>query len=221
MNRRSQTSNVSIPKKVLFIGLGILALGIVVLILGLLQSPTLWQAFKCGYDLGINNSSLTQEQISEYCNNNQILTIEKEEEAAGLITVGFGVILIVIGLITTGIGGICLLLRAIRKERTEASSSSSSGMSVEMMTMNNSGIEQEQDDWFTPKKVLAYCMIIGLISGTLSIFINSLLVLSVGAFVFASITVWYMFADKFEMGREKKKNKREIFSLIVYLHKIL
>jgi hypothetical protein len=163
---------------------------------------------------------LTQEQISEYCNNNQILTIENEE-AAGLITVGFGVILIVIGLITTGIGGICLLLRAIRKERTEASSSSSSGMSVEMMTMNNSGIEQEQDDWFTPKKVLAYCMIIGLISGTLSIFINSLLVLSVGAFVFASITVWYMFADKFEMGREKKKNKREIFSLIVYLHKIL
>jgi hypothetical protein len=221
MNRRSQTSNVSIPKKVLFIGLGILALGIVVLTLGLLQSPALWQAFQCGYDLGINNSSLTQEQISEYCNNNQILTIEKEEEAAGLITVGFGVILIVIGLITTGIGGICLLLRAIRKERTEASSSSSSGMSVEMMTMNNSGIEQEQDDWFTPKKVLAYCMIIGLISGTLSIFINSLLVLSVGAFVFASITVWYMFADKFEMGREKNKNKREIFSLIVYLHKIL
>ena len=80
MNRRSQTSNVSIPKKVLFIGLGILALGIVVLILGLLQSPTLWQVFKCGYDLGINNSSLTQEQISEYCNNNQILTIEKEEK---------------------------------------------------------------------------------------------------------------------------------------------
>jgi hypothetical protein len=42
MNKRSQASNVSIPKKVLFIGLGILALGIVVLILGLLQSPTLW-----------------------------------------------------------------------------------------------------------------------------------------------------------------------------------
>src|SRR5215208_248467 len=221
MNRKSLASNDSLPKKVLFIGLGILALGIVVLILGLLQSPTLWQAFKCGYDLGINNSSLTQEQISEYCNN-QILTIENEE-AAGLTTVGFGVILIVIGLITTGIGGIWLLLRAIRKQRTEASSSSLSGMSVEMMTtMNNRTIEEgEQDDWFTPKKVLAYCMIIGLISGTLSIFINSLLVLSIGAFVFASITVWYMFADKFEMGREKKKNKREIFSLIVYLHKIL
>jgi hypothetical protein len=210
MNRRSQTSNVSIPKKVLFIGLGILALGIVVLTLGLLQSPALWQAFQCGYDLGINNSSLTQEQISEYCNNNQILTIENEE-AAGLITVGFGVILIVIGLITTGIGGICLLLRAIRKERTEASSSSSSGMSVEMMTMNNSGIEQEQDDWFTPKKVLAYCMIIGLISGTLSIFINSLLVLSVGAFVFASITLWYMFADKFHRWEGRRRTKEKYF----------
>jgi hypothetical protein len=154
---------------------------------------------------------LTQEQISEYCNNNQILTIENEE-AAGLITVGFGVILIVIGLITTGIGGIWLLLRAIRKQRTEASSSSLSGMSVEMMTtMNNRTIEEgEQDDWFTPKKVLAYCMIIGLISGTLSIFINSLLVLSVGAFVFASITLWYMFGDKFHRWKERREEKRRI-----------
>ena len=105
------------PKKVLFIGLGILPLGIVVLTLGPLQSTALWQAFRCGYDLGINNASSTQEQISEYCNNNQILAIEKEEEAAGLITVGFGVILIVIGLITIGTGGIWLLLRAIRKEQ--------------------------------------------------------------------------------------------------------
>src|SRR5215208_2841537 len=212
MNRKSLASNDSLPKKVLFIGLGILALGIVVLILGLLQSPTLWQAFKCGYDLGINNSSLTQEQISEYCNN-QILTIENEE-AAGLIIVGFGVILIVIGLITTGIGGIWLLLRAIRKEKTEAASSlSSSEMSVEMMTtMNSRRIEEgEQDDWFTPKKVLAYCMIIGLISGTLSIFINSLIVISIGAFVFASITLWYMFGDKFHKWKERseKKNREE------------
>ena len=210
MNRKSLASNDSLPKKVLFIGLGILALGIVVLILGLLQSPTLWQAFKCGYDLGINNSSLTQEQISEYCNNNQILTIENEEEADGLTTVGLGVILIVIGLITTGIGGIWLLLRAIRKERTEASSSETG---VEMMTtMNSRRIEEgEQDDWFTPKKVLAYCMIIGLISGTLSIFINSLIVLSIGAFVFASITLWYMFGDKFHRWKERseKKNREE------------
>src|SRR5215208_1409811 len=207
MNRKSLASNDSLPKKVLFIGLGILALGIVVLILGLLQSPTLWQAFKCGYDLGINNSNLTQEQISEYCNNNQILTIENEEEADGLITVGFGVIFIVIGVIITGIGGIWLLLRAIRKERTEASSSSSSETSVEMMTINKRSIEEEQEDWFTPKKVLAYCMIIGLISGTLSIFINSLLVLSVGAFVFASITVWYMFGDKFHRWKERSEKK--------------
>ena len=209
MNRKSLASNDSLPKKVLFIGLGILALGIVVLILGLLQSPTLWQAFKCGYDLGINNSNLTQEQISEYCNNNQILTIENEEEAAGLTTVGLGVILIVVGLITTGIGGIWLLVRAIRKQRKEASSSSET--SVEMMTtMNNRRKEEgEQDDWFTPKKVLAYCMIIGLISGTLSIFINSLIVLSVGAFVFASITLWYMFGDKFHRWKETRENKRK------------
>jgi hypothetical protein len=42
-------------------------------------------------------------------------------------------------------------------------------MSVEMMTtMNNRRKEEEEeeevDDWFTPKKVLAYCMIIGLIA---------------------------------------------------------
>jgi len=151
---------------------------------------------------------LTQEQISEYCNNNQILTIENEEEAAGLTTVGLGVILIVIGLITTGIGGIWLLLRAIRKERTEASSSETG---VEMMTtMNSRRIEEgEQDDWFTPKKVLTYCMIIGLISGTLSIFINSLIALSAASFVFAPITTWYMFGDKFHKWEERREEKRK------------
>jgi hypothetical protein len=114
-------------------------------------------------------------------------------------------------LITTGIGGIWLLLRAIRKERTKSSSSSSSGMSVEMMTtMNNRGAkEEEQDDWFTPKKVLAYCMIIGLISGTLSIFINSLIALSAASFVFASITTWYMFGDKFHKWEERREEKRK------------
>jgi hypothetical protein len=64
-------------------------------------------------------------------------------------------------LITTGIGGIWLLVRAIRKQRTETSS----GTSVEMMTttMNNRRIEEEQhDDWFTPKKVSfdkVYCLL--------------------------------------------------------------
>jgi hypothetical protein len=85
-------------------------------------------------------------------------------------------------------------------------------MSVEMMMTNNRGIK-EQDYRFTPKKVLAYCIIIGLISGTLSIFINSLIVLSVGAFVFASITVWYMFGKKLHRWEErrvdKKKRRRE------------
>jgi len=79
-----------------------------------------------------------------------------------------------------------------------------------MMTMNNRRIEEEQqqDDWFTPKKVLTYCMIIGLISGTLSIFINSLIVLSVGAFVFASITLWYLFANKFHRWEERRRSRR-------------
>jgi hypothetical protein len=63
----------------------------------------------------------------------------------------------------------------------------------------------KQDDRFTPKKVLAYCIIIGLISGTLSIFINSLIVLSVGAFVFASITVWYMFGGKLCNWEERRR----------------
>ena len=108
------------------------------------------RAFECGYDLGINKSGLTGDQISKYCNN-QIQETDDNLESSGLITVGFGIIFIVIGLITTGIGGIWLLLRAIRKERKErkerTEASSSSGMSVEMMrTMNNRRIEQEQDD---------------------------------------------------------------------------
>ena len=94
-------------------------------------------------------------------------------------------------MITTGIGGIWLLVRAIRKERIEPSSLSE--MSVEMMmttTINNRRIEEEeQDDWFTPKKVLICSIIVGLISGILSIFIDWLGVLSMAAFVFASITV--------------------------------
>jgi hypothetical protein len=77
---------VSTPKKVLFIGLGILALGIVVFTIGLQRSPAFWQTFQCGYDLGLNNSSLTRDQISEYCNN-QILKTENVEEE-DLTTVG-------------------------------------------------------------------------------------------------------------------------------------
>jgi len=53
---------VSTPKKVLFKGLGTLALGIVVFTIGLQRSSTLWQTFQCGYDLSLNNSILTQDQ---------------------------------------------------------------------------------------------------------------------------------------------------------------
>ena len=73
---------------------------------------------------------------------------------------------------------------------------------------NNRKIE---DNWFTPKKVLIYSIIIGLVSGTLSIFINSLIVLSVGAFVFASITIWYIFGDKFHTWEEKRRTKEKYF----------
>jgi hypothetical protein len=80
-------------------------------------------------------------------------------------------------------------------------------VSIEMK--NNRKIEE--DNWFTPKKVLAYSIIIGLVSGTLSIFINSLIVLSVGSFVFASITIWYIFGDKFHTWEEKRRTKEKYF----------
>src|ERR687889_655109 len=121
-------SKVSTPKKVLFIGLGILALGIVVFTIDLQRSPLLWQTFQCGYDLGLNNSSLTQDQISEYCNN-QILKTENVEEEEDLTIVGFGIILSIIGLIITGTGSIWLIVRRIG-ERTEKVSSS--GVRMEM-----------------------------------------------------------------------------------------
>jgi hypothetical protein len=93
-------------------------------------------------------------------------------------------------LISTGIGGIWLLVRAIRKERTEASSLSEMSVEMTTTTINNRRIEEEeQDDWFTPKKVLICSIIVGLISGILSVFIDWLGVLSMAAFVFASITV--------------------------------
>ena len=124
-------SKVSTSKKVLFIGLGILAVGIVVFIIGLQQSPAFWQTFQCGYDLGLNNSSLTQDQISKYCNN-QIPKTQNVEEEEDLTTVGFGIILIVVGLIITGIGaGIWIIVRIRRRER--AQEALSPGVSREMI----------------------------------------------------------------------------------------
>ena len=107
----------STPKKVLFIGLAILALGIVILTLGVLQSPVLWQTFQCRYDLSLNNSSLTRDQISKYCNN-RIQETDINLESSGLITVGFGIIFIVIGLIITAMGGGIWLIQKKEEEQS-------------------------------------------------------------------------------------------------------
>jgi hypothetical protein len=76
------------------------------------------------------------------------------------------------------------------------------------MVMNNR-VGKEEDYRFTPKKVLFYCIIVGLVSGTLSIFIDWLVLLSMAAFVFASITVWYMFGDKLHRWQEKREKKNK------------
>jgi hypothetical protein len=163
-------------------------------------SAGLSEAFQCGYNLGLNNSSLTRDQISKYCNN-QILETENVDD---LTTFSFGTIFIVIGLIIIGIGGAIWLIvrrRKGRKGRTEALS----GVSMEMMMSN-----REEDHRFTTKKVLACSIILGLISAILSIFIDWLSVLSMAAFVFASITVWYMFGEKLHRWKETREKKREI-----------
>ena len=118
-------SKVSTPKKVLFIGLGILATGIVALALSLSQSLT----FQCAYNLGRNNSSLTQDQIIEYCNNQNIETENVQN------SINVGTILLIIGLIIIGTGGIWLIARRRGKERTEKVSLS--GVSMKMMSNNN------------------------------------------------------------------------------------
>jgi hypothetical protein len=69
--------------------------------------------------------------------------------------------------------------------------------------------EQYQNS-FTPKKVLIYCLIVGLISAILSIFIDGLRLLSMAAFVFASITIWYMFGEKFHKWQERKKEQKHV-----------
>jgi hypothetical protein len=79
------------------------------------------------------------------------------------------------------------------------------------MIDNNRGLKEAEEDqnWFTPKKVLIYCIIVGVIIAPLSIFINSLILLSMAAFVFASITVWYMFAENFHGWKERRS--RNVF----------
>jgi hypothetical protein len=203
----NKLSKVSTPKKVLFIGVGVLALGIVVFTIGLQRSPAFWQTFQCGYDLGLNNLSLTRDQISEYCNNQILNTGNIEDD---LTIVGFGIILIIIGLIITGIGGgiwIIVRIRRRRRRGERTKEASSSGVITKMMS--NRQEEEKQDDRFTPKKVLIYCLIVGLISALLSIFIDGLRLLSTAAFVFASITLWYIFGEKFHIWQEKREREKK------------
>ena len=166
------------------------------------RSAGLSEAFQCGYNLGLNNSSLTREKISDYCNS-QILDTEN---IGDLTAFCFNTIFIVIGIIIIGIGGgIWLIVRRRRKARIEALS----GVSMEMMKRNREE-EEEQHELFTTKKVLTCSIIVGLISGILSVFIEWLGVLSMAAFVFASITVWYMFGEKLHRWKETREKKREI-----------
>ena len=54
-----------------------------------------------------------------------------------------------------------------------------------------------------------FCIIVGIISGILTIFIEWLGLLSMAAFVFASITGWYMFGEKFHRWQEGKRKERD------------
>ena len=122
-----------------------------------------------------------------------------------MTTVGIGIILLIIGLIIIGTGGIWLITRR-RKERTEEASSLS-GVSMEIMSNRQ---QKEEDDRFTPKKVLIYCLIVGLSSAILSIFIYGLRLLSMAAFVFASIIICYIFGEKFHKWQERKKEQKHV-----------
>jgi hypothetical protein len=88
--------------------------------------------------------------------------------------------------------------------------------------INNRGTKEGEEghNWFTPRNVLVYCIIVGVIIAPLSIFIDWLILLSTAAFVFASITVWYMFAEKFHRwreGRNRSRIEQILFNLFQYL----
>ena len=71
------------------------------------------EAFQCGYNLGLTNSSLTRDQISKNCNN-QILGTENIRD---LTIFGFNTIFIVIGIIIIiGIAGGIMHNRIIHKK---------------------------------------------------------------------------------------------------------
>ncbi|MDQ3869011.1 MAG: hypothetical protein M3250_05575 [Thermoproteota archaeon] len=49
-----------------------------------------------------------------------------------------------------------------------------------------------------------------MISAIFSILIDGVRLLSMAAFVFASITIWYMFGGKFHKWQERKKEKKHV-----------
>ena len=80
------------------------------------------------------------------------------------------------------------------------------------MVDNSRGSKEAEEDhnWFTPRNVVVYCIIVGVISAPLSVFIDWLILVSVAAFVFASIAVWYMFVEKFHKRQETKKEQNHV-----------
>ena len=74
--------------------------------------------------------------------------------------------------------------------------------------IKNNNNKDEEEYHFTPRKLLIYCLIVGLTSVILSILIDGLRLLSMAAFVFASITIWYMFGEKFHKWQERKKEQK-------------
>jgi hypothetical protein len=87
----------------------------------------------------------------------------------------------------------------------------------ELINKTHNNLDGKEDYWFTPKKVLAYCLIVGIISTIVSIFIDWLGLLSMAAFVFTSITGWYMFAEKFHRWKERGKNRNKIEQVLIDL----
>jgi len=98
------------------------------------------------------------------------------------------------------------MLSRLNFSRTNIWETISSG--VRMDIMGNRQQQEEGDDRFTPRKLLIYCLIVGLTSAILSIFIDALRLLSMTSFVFASITIWYMFGEKFHKWQERDKEQK-------------
>ena len=81
-----------------------------------------------------------------------------------------------------------------------------SSSEVRMERMNNNS-RQEGDYRFTPNQVLIYCLIVGVTSAILSILIDGISLLSMVAFLFASITNGICLKRNFINGKRERKSK--------------